>query len=256
MNGMRVRNIILGVAVSFGLAACSTPEKMPPPPPASDVAPLRVGVTPYHPPLIFNQQGEIAGLEVDLMRRVGRELARPVRVVVLPWDELVDALMAGNVDVIMSGMSITESRRVRIAFTAMMRQRDAGNVQSAGDIAAFRGRIGVLPGTTGHDFVRRSCPDARLIRIATAGDAAVQLQRNVIDMFIHDIPSVLWQVSAHEAELAAVMERLSHEQIAWGVRREDQGLLNDLNRMLRAWTSDGSLDADILRWIPYYDSIR
>jgi len=259
-----IRFVAAGL-LALAAASCASPLTRDAAPPETVTPPLRVGVAPHFPPLVFNQQGELAGVEVDMMRRIGREIDRPVRVNVLNWDELADALVAGEVDVIMSGMSITDSRKVRVAFTepwmrtgliAMMRQRDADGIQSAADVQAFRGRIGVIAGSTGHDFVRRSCRQAKVIRIATPGDAAVQLQRNIIDMFIHDIPSVLWQVSANEAELAVVMERLSHENIAWAVRLDNTELLKQLNEILARWKADGSLERDILKWVPYYDSIR
>ncbi len=265
---MWVRILSLCIALSVG-ASCSTPSKdndiTPPPRSASKADPLRVGVTPNFPPLIFNQQRQLAGVEVELMKKVGRSLNRPVRAVVLPWEEMIDELLSGNIDVIMSGMTITPARNMRIAFTeswmrsgltAMMRQRDAARIQSAEDIKNFAGRIGAMEGTTGHEFVLRSCPQARLVLLASPGDAAVQLRRNQIDLYIDDIPSVLWQVSANEAELSAMMDRLTVEKIAWGVRRDQTELLNQLNGVIQEARRDGTLDRAIMKWIPYYDSIR
>lgn len=246
-------------------SGCATRDPEAPAPARDKAPPLRVGVDPNFPPIVFNQQGDLSGVEVDLMKRVGRELGRPVRVVVLPQDEVMDALIGGKIDVIMSGLSITPSRKVRINFTepwmtsglmAMMRIKDAGLFKSARDIARFKGRVGVVNGTTGHEYVQKNCPDARLVRIASAGDAAIQLQQNVIDLFIDDIPSVLWQSSIHSAELTCLLERLTTDKIAWGVRRGDDDLQRKLNAMISAWEEDGSLDTAILKWIPYYDSIK
>ncbi|HMO49496.1 MAG TPA: transporter substrate-binding domain-containing protein [Kiritimatiellia bacterium] len=255
---------IAGLIVLSVLAGCATPEP-PRPPPAAEPPPLRVGIAPNTPPLAFMQQGELAGVEIEFMRRLGRDLGRPVSADILPFEELIDALLAGQLDVIMSGLSVTEARKMRVVFTepwlrtgllAMMRHRDAEAVASVEAIRDFRGRIGVIPGTTGHDYVRRHCRQAKVVRIASPGDAAVQLQRNVIDLFIHDLPSVLWQVSAHEAELTALMERLSHENIAWAVRSDQTALRDQLNAALDRWRQDGSLDAAIGKWIPYFDSLR
>jgi ABC-type amino acid transport substrate-binding protein len=265
---MRVRFLSLCIALSFG-ASCSTPpaskDVSSSPRSASKAEPLRVGVTPNFPPLIFNQQRQLAGVEVELMKIVGRSLNRPVRAVVLPWEEMIDELLSGNIDVIMSGMTVTPARNMRIAFTeswmrsgltAMMRQRDAVRIESADDVRAFNGRIGAMEGTTGHEFVLRACPQARLVLVASPGDAAVQLSRNQIDIYVDDIPSILWQVSANEAELAALMDRLTVENIAWGVRRDRGELLDQLNGVIQEARLDGTLDKAIMKWIPYYDSIR
>ncbi len=254
------------LAMAGWVTGCATSPPSPGKPPRKDeVAPLRVGVTPNFPPLVFNQQGTLAGVEVDLMRIVGRELGRPVSAVVLPWEEIIDSLLSGHIDVIMSGISVTPARTMRVAFTdpwmtsglmAAMRQTDTGNIKSIDDVKNFYGRIGVLSGTTGHDFVRRNCPNARLVKIASAGDAAVQLQRNQVDLFVDDIPSILWQVSVYEAELAPLMERLTEDQIAWAVRRDNMTLMQQLNDVIRKGKQDGTIDAAILKWIPYYESIK
>lgn len=255
------------VVVALAVAGCTTPKQQPgePPPRVEEIPALRVGVTPNFPPMIFNQRGELAGIEVDLMKLVGRDLGRPVKAVVLPWDEIMDGLLSGHVDVIMSGMSITDARKMRIAFTdfwmesgllAMMRQQDAGIYFSAAEIQNSYGRIGVLSRTTGHDYVRKHCPNAKLVRIASPGDAAVQLQRKRIDLFIHDIPSIIWQVSSNEAELSMLMARLTREQIAWGVRRDETNLTTRLNEIIKRRKADGSIDAVLLKWMPYYESIK
>lgn len=256
---------LLIAMLAGGCVSTGSSDPSAPPPRAHEIPPLRVGVTPNFPPMIFNQQGELAGVEVDLMKLVGRDLGRPVQAVILPWDEIIDELLSGRIDVIMSGMSITDARKMRMAFTdpwmssglmVMMRQKDAVHFSSAEDVKKSRGRIGVLSRTTGHDYVRKNCPDAKLVRIASAGDAAVQLQRNRLDLFIHDIPSILWQVSSYEAELTVLMERLTVEQIGWGVRRDDTALTAQLNEIIRRRKQDGSIDAVLLKWMPYYESIR
>jgi len=260
----RIRYLMLLLSVGF-VAGCASRHPEQPPPRDDKIPPLRVGIVPNYPPLVFNQEGKLSGAEVDLMRRVMNEIGRPVSAVPLPQDEVMEALIGGNVDVIMSGLTITPSRKVRMQFTdpwmssglmAMMRIKDAGAFRSKQDIARFDGRIGVVNATTGHEYVRKNCPAARVVRIASAGDAAIQLQQNTIDLFIDDIPSVLWQSSMHAAELTCLLERLTTDQIAWAVRRGDDQLLARLNEMLRKWKADGSLDAGILKWIPYYDSIR
>ncbi len=71
-------------------------------PAANDQPPLRVGVAPNMPPMIFKQGKTIAGVEADLAQALGRELNRPVAFVELAWVDLIDALEANKIDVIMS----------------------------------------------------------------------------------------------------------------------------------------------------------
>jgi ABC-type amino acid transport substrate-binding protein len=79
--------------------------------------PLKVGITPDYPPLIFRQGETVTGIEADLARKLGQELNRPVSLVTLKWEEQIDALLGKKIDLIMSGMSITPTREIRIRFS-------------------------------------------------------------------------------------------------------------------------------------------
>ena len=51
------------------------------------------------------------GLEVDIARALGEALRRRIEFVELAWEGLIPALERGQIDVIMSGMSMTETRQ-------------------------------------------------------------------------------------------------------------------------------------------------
>ena len=80
--------------------------------------------------MIFNLKEKITGVEADLARLLGERLHRPVEFVELRWERQIPALMEGQTDIIMSGMSITKARRIRIDFTE--------SYLKVGLLAAFR----------------------------------------------------------------------------------------------------------------------
>lgn len=253
-----MRNFIVVLLIGLFGFGCASLER-------NNREPLKVGITPNYPPMIFMQDGKVSGLEADLMRKLGRALNRPVKVMSLPWEEQMDALLAGDIDLIMSGMSITEARKVKIGFTdpwmksgllAMTRKPEAAAIPTAEQVRRFRGSIGVLAGTTSETWVEKNCTLARVVRIASPADAVLQLQNYRIDLFIHDIPSVVWQVASNEAQLGVLLEPLDREDIAWGVRRNDTELTAQLNALIQEWRADGSLTAAIEQWIPYYGRLQ
>ena len=132
-------------------------------------SPLRIGVAPDNPPIIFTSNGQMKGLEADLAVQLGKDLDRPIEFVKVPWDGLIGALIKGDIDIIMSGMTITEARKVRIAFSepylksgllAAMRARDKQKYTSLDSIIKAFPNIGVVRGTTGEAFVRKNIPRA------------------------------------------------------------------------------------------------
>jgi ABC-type amino acid transport substrate-binding protein len=256
---MKLRAALRALAVlsaAFLLAGCTTP--------GGGAQPLRVGITPNYPPVIFAKAGEAAGLDADLAQALARALGRPLEFVQVAWDEQIPALLKGRTDIIVSGMSITQARKVRIAFSdpymktgqmALMRRDARDRYPTPESILACDGSIGVIAGTTGDVFVKDKCPSARRIAVAQPADAPFHLKGRRMDLFIHDVPSVAWILSTHEAELDALLKPLTTEDVACGLRPDDAALRDAVNAALAKLKADGTLDGMIRRWIPYYDRI-
>lgn len=255
----RLLKVVILMNVLLFLVGCAAADRTPqiaekgPPP-------LRVGITPNYPPLIFKQGENITGIEADLARRLGEALNRPVQFVTLDWDKQIPALMSGKIDIIMSGMSITERREVRINFSepylksgliAAFRADSAGKFDSVDKILKSYANVGVVEGTTGDAFVKKNMPQAtQVFHVMNARDGADELIRRRIDLFIHDAPSIIWTVSEHEADLTALWEPLTKEDFGWGISKDNEELLSTVNDLLASWKADGTLDAVMSRWLP------
>jgi ABC-type amino acid transport substrate-binding protein len=260
MTRSPIRFVLLLAAVTLG-AGCADDYYRPLPMPAEiPKNALRVGVTSTYPPIIFKQSGQIAGVEAELARLLGARIGRPVHFVEVTWDQQVDTLLAGKTDIIMSGMSVTQARAVRIVFTepylegglmAAVRTDDARRYDSREALLQTEATVGVIEGTTGDVFVQQSFPNARRVALSLASDGALALRRRTIDVFVHDGPSIAWLVSANEADLAGIWQPLNRENLAWGVRRDDPQLLAQANEALAAWKRDGTLSELLARWLPY-----
>ncbi|MBU4201104.1 MAG: transporter substrate-binding domain-containing protein [Verrucomicrobia bacterium] len=222
---------------------------------------LRVGVTPNMPPIVYKQGDDVIGLEADLARALGRELGRPVRFVQLKWDDQIPALIGNKTDIIMSGMSVTRMRAMRIAFTdpylevgqlALVRRCDLDRFFTRGAVMLTTGIVGVEKGTTGDLFVQQEFPHAKRVSYASSREAVKALIAARIDLFVHDAPVVWWLAAEHESEgIAAVNVPLTTENLAWGVREEDPALLKAVNGILARWKQDEKLQGMVKRWIPY-----
>ena len=81
---------------------------------------LRVGIAPDYPPLAFKENGNILGVEPDLARALAHQLGVELVLVETPWEDLVPSLQQGRIDVIMSGMSVTEERSRAVSKTSFL----------------------------------------------------------------------------------------------------------------------------------------
>jgi ABC-type amino acid transport substrate-binding protein len=221
---------------------------------------LLVGVTPDFPPLIYKRGEEIIGIEADLAYVLAEGMKRQVQFVDLPWKEQIPALLRGEIDIVMAGMSMTRGREVRIKFSdhymksglvTMMRAEDKGKYTSREIIRQSLTNTGVVADTTGEIFIRRNFPKATNIVSLKESDHAVSaLKRRAIDLFIYDAPHILWLVSENEAELAGFWQPFNEEKLAWAVRRDDGEFLREVNNILAGMRNNGRLDQILQKWLP------
>ncbi len=222
---------------------------------------LRVGVAPVSPPMIFKEGKTIVGLEADFAQALGRELGRPVRLVELDWENLIDALDEDKIDIVMSSMSVTKARQMRLAFCdpylrigqmALVRAdekfRYALVQRSLSDRA-----VGTRRGTTGDLLVQQEFPRAKRKYFKSGSDAAKALARKSIDLYIDDSTVIWYLAGENEAKgLVVAPMVLSEEVLAWGVRRSDTALRESANAYLKKATASGELNQILRRWIPKF----
>lgn len=221
---------------------------------------LKVGLSPDYPPLQYKQDGRIVGVEPDNARAVAKILGREMAIFEYPFDELIQALEQGRIDVIMSGFSITAERSQRIAFAdpylqvgqmAILHKNRIGSFAQPWAIYGDGVRVGVEPGTTGAAFAERELTDAVVSYFADPPAAFAGLREDKIDLYIHDAPTA-WQLAntMDTDDLISTYKPLTTEYLAWAVRKDDEQLVADLNRALREMRNSGTLQYIINRWIP------
>jgi polar amino acid transport system substrate-binding protein len=253
------------VALSVVLTACSAPAPQRPAAPPQPVTPeLRVGVTLDSPPFAMQQGMQMAGIEVDFAIKLASRLGRPLRVVALTWTELIPALLGGQIDIIMSGMTVTRLRSLRVAFSdpyveaglsVLIRAGRAESFPTPQSVMASDLRLGVVRGTTAETYVRENYRGGQIFPYQSNTDAIADLVPGRVDAFVTDAPIVAWFASEHEGTLVPRLRPLlTQESIAWGFRTQDDALRASANEALAEWKADGTVNAVIKRWIPLWQA--
>jgi len=252
---------VLGLAIaSFSTATLAIAQE------DSDASPLRVGVSTRYPPVAFQKDGQLDGLEVDLARAVGEGIGKPIKFEVMEFDDLIPALQAGKIDVIMSGMSVTAAREQKVAFAepymrvgqmALIRADDFSKFVDPDGLNASGTKVGFVEGTTGARYVAASLPKPTKVAFEGADEGVAALRAGSIDVLIHDAPTI-WRVSLDpkERELLALYEPRTEEYLAWGVAKNNTNLKAALDGFVRQWKDDGRMDAAVNRWIPVRVEIK
>ena len=228
---------------------------------APDINILRVGVTPNAPPLIFKQGNKIVGLEADFAREFAKYLDKSLHFVELEWGDQIPALLENRIDIIMSGMTRTALREVRISFTtrylesgqmALIRREDAARFSTGIFSLTTSSAIGVIKNTFGEYFVDERYSSVKKKVFSTPRAATKAVIDKKIDMFIYDAPMILYLASENENQgLTALFALLTREDLAWGVRKDNTDLLNSANSFLQNPDNEEMLKKMTQYWVPF-----
>lgn len=258
--------LAMGLLLLFSSACSTLPGKSAKPEDSADAPQaaaktLRVGVAPVYPPLIFKRGTQLVGVEVDFAKALGSEIHREVSFVELEWNDLIPALRDRRIDVIMSGMTVTDARKQQVTFAhpylrvgemALIRRKDAARLRPAGALNSKSVRVGYIAGTTGESFVRNQLNRAQRQSFDSIDAGVSAVRGGDVDAFLADSPAV-WRITGGvdgpEHQLTGIYEPMTEEYLAWAVRKEDSGLRELLDTVLQQWHTSGKLDQMLKPWI-------
>ena len=244
---------LAAVAATLLLSACATAPQAP--------KTLRVGYSPIYPPVIFsNHAGQPMGVEADFADALADALHTQAEPIAYEWSQLIPALQDGEIDIIMSGMTITPGRATQVLFCdpymdnpliALARAGEAASFPTAESILNAPISIGALRGTSGEIFARRNCHSAKIVPVALRGDVPLHLASHRYKLYIDDLAAIVDIVRQSEATLDPILIPLREQKLAWAVAADNAALRDAANAALASWRNDGRLNTILHHWLLY-----
>jgi len=157
---------------------------------------LLVGTSGAQPPMsATTKTGELIGLDIDIAKMMGDALGVKVKFVLLPLAKLIPALEAKQVDIILSGMTITPKRNQKVAFVGPYYVTGKGILAVAKKYAALEDAKGLdtpevtvaaLKDSTSQKFAETLISKAKLILTDSYEEAIDLLLKGKIDVIVAD----------------------------------------------------------------------
>lgn len=224
-----------------------------------DTGELRVGMSGQQPPLnMTNRQGELFGMEVALARVLARSMGVEAKLVRRPFGELLDALDRGEVDLVMSGMTITPERGRRATFVGpyytsgkavLTRRPELAAAQAPQDLDRDDLRLTALRGSTSEAFVKSSLPRAKLHTTETPDEGVERVLAGKADALVADRETCRFAVLRHPDEGLLVSEtRFTLEPMGIAVASDSPQLANLVQAYLTALQQSGALEKARAFW--------
>ena len=220
---------------------------------------LRVGLEPgYMPFEMKDKKGKIIGFDVDVARKMAKDMGVKLKLVPTAWDGIIAGLLAGKYDIIISGMTITQKRNLKINFanpyisigqTMLVRASVAKGKKSWKDLDKPQYTIVTKLGVTGEIATRRMFKHAKIRTFDTEADAVQELLNGKADAFVYDKPyNAMFMAKRGGKGIVFWDKDLTFEPLGWAVRKGDPDFLNWLDNFLNQIKHDGTYDKIYNKW--------
>jgi len=228
---------------------------------------LRVGFEAgYMPFEMTDKNGNFVGFDIDIAKEMAQALGVKFVPVNTAWDGIIPSLITEKFDIIMSGMTVTQERNLKINFanpnivvgqTILINKKHQGAIKSYKDLNDPKYTVTSKLGTTGEQAVKRVIPKATYKSFETEPEAALEVVNGKADAFVYDLPyCVVFMAQQGAGKMIFLDTPFTYEPLAWAIRKGDPDFLNWLNNFLSQIKNDGRYDRTYDKWIKSTDWIK
>jgi glutamate transport system substrate-binding protein len=219
---------------------------------------IKIGVKFDVPPFGFKnpQSGEVEGFDVDMGKIVAEELGVEPRFVEAISDNRIPFLQQGEVDLILSTMTINQERDTEIEFSEpyyIARGRilvpGDSDIKGIEDLAGKR--VCTALGSTYEETLREEAPDADLQLVDTYSECLELLQNGAIDAISTD-DVILTGMIIQDDTLKMVGDELTTEPYGAGIKEGEKEFQKFVTDTFAAAEQDGRWADLYQRWVGQY----
>jgi polar amino acid transport system substrate-binding protein len=181
----------------------------------------------------------------------------------MPFADLLSALQSGKTDLILSNMTITPGRNLKVAFVGpyftsgkafLTKNKAIAMADDPEDIDAHKIRLVALKSSTSQAFVKEAIPDATLVTADDYDEAVKMVLEDKVHAMVADYPICVVSVYRYPNQgLLSVVTTLTYEPIGVGVPAGDPLLVNWVENFMGIAEETGLLDALKERWFQQAD---
>lgn len=209
----------------------------------------------YRPFAYETPSKEIVGYDVDMIKAIAQKAGLQIKIINTPWTGIFAALNNGDVDLVISGVTINEKRKQSYDFTTpyfearqLIAVQQASTVKNLKDLAGKK--VGVVTGSTGDDIASRefgkTSPDIR--RFESTPVVISELVNSGVDAAIGDNGVIAFRVQEHKSLKTVADANFPKEYFGIVVKQGNKALLDKLNAGLAAVKADGSYAQIYKKW--------
>ena len=218
---------------------------------------LRVGMSTFIPWAMQSKTGEWVGFEIDVAKRLAKDMGVEVEFVPTKWEGLIPSLLTGKFDLVIAGMTGTPQRALKINFTQpydytgthiCINKKFADQVKMPMDLNDSQFTVLSRVGVTAAETAKRLLPKAEKRLFSDNGSMVQELLNGNATAIIQSLPEPAQLVAKNPETLALLPGTLTKEPISMGVRKGDPDTLAYLNNWIVVVRAEGFLEEKADYW--------
>lgn len=215
---------------------------------------LVVGTSADYPPYEWHmmQKGEdkIVGFDIDIAREIAKEMGKELEIKDMDFSALLGALQAGNIDLVMAGMTPDDEKKKNADFTeiyykadqgVVIRKEDEGKFKTVND---FNGvKVTVQQGTSQEKIAATQLAGSQVKTLKKVGDLVLDLKAKKCDAIIVELPVAKSYVEENpDLIISEVQVTDDVGGAAAAVKKGNTELLEQVDGILKKLAQEGKID--------------
>ncbi len=212
---------------------------------------IRVGMSTFKPWAMKDKTGKLIGFEIDVARRLAKDMDVDIEFVPTKWAGIIPALLTGKFDVIIGGMGILPKRNLKVNFTIPYDHSGMSLVAHKTKAAGLKrleefNQPGIIItarlGSTAELAARKYMPKAKLRLFDDESQVIQEVVSGRVHALVASAPLPAFQAIKYPDVLFMPLnENFTKEPIGFALRRGDVDTLNFFNNWIRVVDAEGWL---------------
>lgn len=203
-------------------------------------------------PFNFTEAGELTGFDVEIGAAIAEKMGLEPNPVTTPWETITQSLLGNKFDVIIGSMAITAERAERVNFSdpyyysggMIFTPEGSNDIASAEDLEGKT--IGVVAQSTYDTAAQEYTDDIKYYNSDVVALKDLTVEGRLDAVITADV--VGFEAIANGMEIKEVGDPLWIEQAAVAVRKEDEKLLEEINKAIQEIVEDGTYEEISNKW--------
>ncbi|WP_188453973.1 transporter substrate-binding domain-containing protein [Virgibacillus oceani] len=223
-----------------------------------DAKKYTVGVDTTYPPFEFQEDGEMKGIDIDLINAIAEDQGFEIEIEAMDFSGIIPAMQAGQLDIGMGGMSITEKRKETVDFSdpyfesglSLVVAKDNSDITSIGDLKGKT--IAVKKGTTGANYATENKEEYgyEIIQVNDSTSMFQEVANGSAAALLEDYPVIQYAIAKSDLDLKVAGDKLNGDNYGISVLKgENDELLKKINDGLANLKENGNYDEIISKYL-------